>query len=150
MATTLALALFAFYYFDLCAARPLVRQTVALEKLAREIQRLGGDDFPLAHVDDPMTLQIFLNTLRPRITFEEAAGLLRGPGRVFVAVDDVPRLEAARSPGDPPVYFLLPESGRACSGPTHILSNRPDLQSGPVPGPLLGNARLSRPIDLRF
>ena len=74
-----------------------------------------------------MTLQIYLNTLRPRISFKRAAELLRGPEPAFVAVNKLAPLEAARSAGDPPLYCLLPDPGNPGKSPTRIISNRPAL-----------------------
>ena len=120
---------FSFYYFGPRARRPVIRATVALERLAEEIERRGGKEFPLTHVDDPVALQIYLNTLCPRITSERAAQLLRGPEPAFVAITDLEKLQAARQPDDPPIYTLLPSPGVAGRSPASIMANRPGFVS---------------------
>ncbi|HSY74424.1 MAG TPA: hypothetical protein VK810_03050, partial [Dongiaceae bacterium] len=122
--TLLITGAFAFYYFGPRAKEPLIRQTVALKKLAAEAERKFGREFPLAHVDDRMTLQIYLNTLRPSISCEQAAGLLRGREAALVAVDDLKKLEAARQTNDPPFFILLPTPGTLENCPTFIVGNR--------------------------
>jgi 4-amino-4-deoxy-L-arabinose transferase-like glycosyltransferase len=125
--TLLITGAFAFYYFGPRAKEPLIRQTVALKKLAAEAERKFGREFPLAHVDDHMTLQIYLNTVRPAISYESAAGLLRGREAALVAVDDLKKLEAARQTNDPPFFVLLPEPGTLKNCPTVIVGNRPAI-----------------------
>jgi hypothetical protein len=122
----LAMAGFSVYYFGAHARHPLVQGTVALKELACEITRRGGEEFPLSHVDDPMTLQIYLNTLRPQISYERAAELLRGPEAAFIVVNNLARLETARKTNDPPVYELEQPAGDQ-RRPARILSNRPAL-----------------------
>ncbi|HEY6166744.1 MAG TPA: hypothetical protein VI454_01805, partial [Verrucomicrobiae bacterium] len=127
---TLAVGGFAFYYFGPRARTSIVRQTVAVKALAAELERRAGREFPLTHVDDPMTLQIYLNTLRPRVSTQRAAQLLRGPEAAFVAVNNLTALEAERSPNDPPIYTLLSEHNGLMPAPARIISNRPDLRLG--------------------
>ena len=125
----LGLAGFAFYYFGPRARTAIVRRTGALRNLAAELEQQAGAEFPLTHVDDPMTLQVYLNTLRPQISFERAAELLRGPDAAFVAVDDLAKLQAARHAEDPPINMLLPTSGFQEDPLTRIISNRPTLNT---------------------
>jgi hypothetical protein len=125
MLTLLITGAFAFYYFGPRAKEPLIRQTVALKKLAAESEQKFGREFPLAHVDDRMTLQIYLNTLRPAISYERAAGLLRGREAALVAVDDLKKFEDARQTNDPPFFILLPKPGTIKNCPTFIIGNRP-------------------------
>lgn len=120
----LAMAIFAGYYFAVSPRQPMVRQTVALRKLADEIERRGLGQFSLAHVDDPMTLQIYLNTLSPRISIRRAAELLGGTKPVFIAVNDMQALQSACSSPDPLFYTLLPDPPDP-DCPTRIVSNRP-------------------------
>jgi len=116
---------YAVYYFAMRPRSLSVRQTAALRELARQAELEFGPQFPLTHVDDRMTFQIYLNTLRPAVSPERAAALLRGPEGVLVAVDDLKKLEAARQPDDPPLSVLLPKPGTLTSSPTRIISNRP-------------------------
>jgi 4-amino-4-deoxy-L-arabinose transferase-like glycosyltransferase len=121
----LYMAGFTFYYFGPHTHLLTVEQTVALKQLARQAENEFGPEFPLTHVDDRMTFQIYLNTLRPTVTGERAAALLRGPEAALVAVDDLKKLEAARQPGDPPLFVLLPRPGTLSQSPTRIVANRP-------------------------
>jgi hypothetical protein len=122
----LAMGGFSAYYFGAHARHPLVQRTVALKELAGEITRRGGEEFPLSHIDDPMTLQIYLNTLRPQISYERAAELLRGPDAAFIVVSNLARLQSARMTNDPPIYELEPpRAGQR--RPERILGNRPAL-----------------------
>jgi len=142
--TLLAITGFGIYYFGAHARQPLVQQTVALSSLARQITLQGGEEFPLTHVDDPMTLQIYLNTLRPSVAYERAAELLRGPAAAFVVVTNLAKLESARSTNDPPIYELLP-TATGHHRPARLLSNRPTLRRPDAfafcVGPIFINAR---------
>jgi hypothetical protein len=118
---------FAYYYFGPHARLDIGRQSILLKHVADEIQRYGGSQFPLTHVDDPMGLQIYLNTWRPRVTLEHAAELLRGSDPVFVALKDPKKIEAVRKPSDPPIYTVVPSLEKK-DYPAHIISNRPVLE----------------------
>jgi len=111
------------------ARHPLVRQTLALKRLASEIERQGGWAFPLTHTDDPTGLQVYLDTYQPPAPFEQAAVLLRGSQPAYVAGTDWARLEALRQPGDPPVYTLLQADGPVRKLNVRIVSNRPEFLS---------------------
>jgi 4-amino-4-deoxy-L-arabinose transferase-like glycosyltransferase len=126
----LAFAAGTVYLFHFHARGSLVRKTAALERLAAEIERRGGPEFPVTHVDTPMSLQLYLNTLRPHVSPERAARLLRGPEPAFVAVEDLERLEAVRTADDPPWYVVLPVAPGPSDGPTRIVGNRPELVTG--------------------
>jgi 4-amino-4-deoxy-L-arabinose transferase-like glycosyltransferase len=120
----LAVMGFGCYYFGPHARHPLARQTVALQKLAQQIESQGGKDFPLAHTDDPTALQIDLNTWHPPISFEAAAALLRGREAAYVAVTDWARLQSALRPDAPPVYTVLADQGPVDKLKVRIVSNR--------------------------
>ena len=119
---------FTFYYFVPHARMPIIQHTVALKALAAQINQHVGAEFPITHVDDRMTLQVYLNTRRPLISHKRAAELLRGQQTVCLAVDDLAELRAARRPDDPPFYTLLPASGALSHCPTRIISNRSRLK----------------------
>jgi hypothetical protein len=121
---------FIYYYFGPHAQSSIVRQTVLLTHIAAEINRYGDSQFrlPLTHLDDPMGLQIYLNTWTPRVTAEQAAELLRGPDPVFIVVKDLKKLEAARKAEDPPTYTVVP-SMDSTKYPVRIVSNRQVLKS---------------------
>lgn len=118
---------YAYYYFGLRTHTTMIKGSVALRQVAAEIEGRGGVQFPITHVDDPMTLQIWLNTLRPPVSVQRAAALLRGPEAAFVAVDDLAALQSARLPTDPPLYTLLPDPPNS-DCPTRIIGNVPKLE----------------------
>jgi hypothetical protein len=104
-----------------------VLETVALKKLACALEQAGGREFPLTHVDDPRTLQFYLNSWRPCVSDERAAELLRGAEPAFVAVNDWHQLQLARKPDDPPWFTLLPDAANSTNCPARIVANRPDF-----------------------
>lgn len=132
VATAAAVALifggFVYFYFGPHARSAIVRQTVSLKLIAAQVARYGGPEFPLTHLDDPMGLQIYLNTWRPRVSPEHAADLLRGSIPVFIAVNDLKKLQTARKPDDPPIHVVGP-SWDGNSYPCHIVSNVQLLES---------------------
>jgi 4-amino-4-deoxy-L-arabinose transferase-like glycosyltransferase len=127
-AVVLMIGGFIYYYFGTRAQSLIVRQTVSLNHVAAEIARYGGSQFPLTHLDDPMGLQIYLNTWRPRVTAKHAAALLHGPEPAFIAINDLNKVQAARKPEDPPIYTVVP-SLDSTNYPVRIISNRQVLES---------------------
>ena len=127
----LAVVGFGIHYFGPRARNPLIQQTIATKRLAREIERQGGREFPLVHTDDPTGLQIFLNTYRRPVSFNAAAAMLGGQRPAFVATCDLARLRAALQPGGPPVYSVLEGSGPVAKMRVTIVGNRPLLS--PLP-----------------
>ena len=123
----LAVAGFSFYYMVPRGQTRFVRQTIAVRRVAKEIERRGGREFPLTHTDDPIGLQVYLNTYRPPVTLERAAELLRGPGAAFVAVNNRAALESLRRPGDSPLHVLISDNGPVPKLGVSIVSNRPDF-----------------------
>jgi 4-amino-4-deoxy-L-arabinose transferase-like glycosyltransferase len=119
---------YAFNYFGPQARTPIVRQTLAVKTLAAQLAREPGAAFPLWHTDDPMALQIYLNTWRPRISFERAAALLRGPAPAFVTVSNPMKIEPFRKPDDPPLYTVAPVSLNGLPCPVLVLGNRPQFE----------------------
>ncbi len=119
---------FAFWYFVPHGRTKVVEQTAALKRLALQLERRGGPEFPLTHVDDPTTLQVYLDTRRPAVSVQRAARLLRGREAAFLAVNNLEMLKAARRPGDPPLFILLPSAADRPLSPTRIISNRPALE----------------------
>jgi hypothetical protein len=120
---------FCIYYFHLVPRRQSIQRNIALKALASDLEHIAGREFPLTHVDSPMTLQTYLNTLRPRVTPARAAALLRAPEPAFVAVTNVARLESERTPDDPPWFTLLPADAQANTSRVWIVSNRPALET---------------------
>ena len=70
-----------------------VQRTVGMKQLAAEIEKKAGRNFPLIHVEDPFALQFYLNTMTVMTSMEEAAEILGGPKRAFVAVCNFGKLE---------------------------------------------------------
>lgn len=129
----LAMMGFAFYYFGPRAQHPLIQQTVALQALAQEIERQGGRDFPLAHTDDPVALQIYLDTCRPPLSFEAAAALLRSREAAYVAVTDWAGLQSVLGQEASQVHILLEDRGPVAKLRVRIVSNRTTLAEGSQP-----------------
>jgi 4-amino-4-deoxy-L-arabinose transferase-like glycosyltransferase len=129
-------------YFVVQARHPFVRQTMALKQMAATISAGGKREFPLSHVESPMTLQVYLNTLRPTISLDAAADLLRNPEAAFVVVNDAQALLALRKAGDAPWHDVLSSREYVHNKSATIIANRPTLvfatgapfvlQSGPV------------------
>jgi 4-amino-4-deoxy-L-arabinose transferase-like glycosyltransferase len=122
-----AVAGFGCYYFGPRASTPYVRQTIAVRDLARQIRQQPRLAAHLQHIDDPVALQIYLNTFRPPISFEQAASLLRNPEPVCLALTDLAQLQRLRLPTDPPLYTLLQARGPVPKLDAYIVSNRRSL-----------------------
>src|SRR5438132_10596886 len=87
-----ALCVFTLQYHRLEWKNPKVQGTLAIERVARTVHAAVGDDFPLTYVDTPFALQLEFESLRPPVSFSEAAVLLRADPAAFVVVDDVAKL----------------------------------------------------------
>jgi 4-amino-4-deoxy-L-arabinose transferase-like glycosyltransferase len=111
---------YGFYYFGPRGREAIQRQSLALRDFAANIGREEG--LLITHVDDPMALQIYLNTLRRKVSYERASELLRGSEPAWVAIKDPAKLEAARRTNDPPLHTLM-EAPQSLS--LKIVSNRP-------------------------
>ena len=154
----MALGLIGFTVYFLGPRRQhrMARQTIAVRDLAREIERVGGEEFPLTHVDGPTGLQAYLNTYRPPVTLERAAALLRGKEAAFVAVNNLKRLESVRQSNDPPFHVLLKTEGPVKELDVQVVGNRPELRLYDAMGVALGpwlvryNGRLIHASSDRF
>ena len=94
-ATVAGLAGAALYYGHLVRKDPDVRNTIAMQELADEVQRTVGMGWPLTYVDAPIAFQLIFNTMRPPVSFKQAAALLAGDTPAYVVVQDLARLDAA-------------------------------------------------------
>ena len=134
--------------------RPAVRQTIALEGLARRVRTAAGEDLPLTYVaDSPFALQLALNTMRPPVSVDEAAALLRGDTAAFVVTAHLPKLFRALGTGGPPVHLVARADDHGVPY-LFVVSNRPALATYPRiatrVGPLLvtlSNVRLGPTWD---
>jgi len=123
----IGLAGFQFNYVNLRGKEMRIIKTGEVKQLAAQVEQAVGTEFPITHVDSPMTFQTYLNTFRPRISTNRAVELLRGPEAAFVAVRDISSLNAGWTTNDPPLYTLLPAKNSLTNCPVQIVSNRPDF-----------------------
>jgi 4-amino-4-deoxy-L-arabinose transferase-like glycosyltransferase len=119
---------YGFYYFVPRGHTKIIQQTVAIGTMADAFEKQGGSEFPLTHADDPMGLQVYLNTLRAPVSLERAAEVLRGPEPAFVAVNDPKTILAMRGASDPE-WFDLFHTPPAIKYGAAIIGNRPRLES---------------------
>ena len=133
LATTIALTCFVVKYHHLDRRRQHVRKTLALLDLHAQVRERTGDDFPLTYVSDvPFALQLTFNTMRPTVTFRQAAALLRDEIPAYVVVRDAPRLRRMMRRNAPPLYDVATGFVGSASYVV-IMSNRPTLEwSDPV------------------
>jgi 4-amino-4-deoxy-L-arabinose transferase-like glycosyltransferase len=104
-----------------------VRETQAILALARDVETAGGADFPLTYVAGaPFALQLALNTMRPPVSVEEAAALLRGDGAAFVVTPHVGRLEHLLGT-EAGALHVLARAGGGREPFLYIVGNRPAL-----------------------
>jgi 4-amino-4-deoxy-L-arabinose transferase-like glycosyltransferase len=109
--------------------RPQVRETIATQRLARNVEAVAGTAFPLTYVaGTPFALQLALNTMRPPVSVDEAAALLRGEAAAFVVTAHLPKLRRALGAGGPPVHVLARAADPGVSYLV-LVSNRPVLAS---------------------
>ena len=101
-----------------------VEETQDAQQMSRLIRERLGADAPLTHVDSPFAVQFHLNRVRPTVSFERAAGLLRGNALARVVVADFARLEKEAGPGAATLHEVLrwPETGEPR---IRVVGNRP-------------------------
>ncbi len=127
LATMIALTVFFVKYHHLDRHRQHVKKTLALLDLHAQVHARGGDDFPLTYVSDvPFALQLTFNTMRPTVTWQQAAVLLRDDAPVYVVVHDLARLRRQVGSKPPPLYEVAACSVGSTSYVT-IVSNRQAL-----------------------
>jgi 4-amino-4-deoxy-L-arabinose transferase-like glycosyltransferase len=92
---------------------PRVQETLSARQASRLIAERLGANAPLTHVDSPFAVQFYLNSVRPSVSFERAAELLRGNAAACIVVCDFANLEKALGPGAGPLHEALrwPEAG---------------------------------------
>ena len=111
--SVIVFSVFAYYYLVVRTTEPLVIRTEGMRELANEIRSKARKDVPLVHVDDPYSLQFFLNTMKTVIPPEEAARLLSGTNPVYVAVCNSTSVTARL--GSTPIHTVArwPKTGKA-------------------------------------
>ena len=117
-----------YHYVNMRGSELRNIKTGEVKVLAAQLERVAGMEFPITHVDSPMTFQTYLNTLRPRISADRAVELLRGREAAFVAVQDIATLKAVTQSNEPPMFTLLPVAGDLTNCPVRIVSNRSDFK----------------------
>jgi len=137
--------------------RSRVKETLAAQQAARLIGERLGSDAPLTYVESSFNVQFYLNYVRPVVSFERAATLLRGDATAWVVVCDVAGLQKQLGPDADRLYEVLrwPVAGKPL---IQVLGNRPlPVTNQPVAlllGPLrveLQSFRLERPrINYRY
>jgi hypothetical protein len=125
---------------------PAMRQTRAIQQLAQTIKAKVGSDFPLTHIDDPVALDIELNTMRPlyygptksttgifdkdrlaTYDYDAAAKLLQGPAAAFVVTFNREEIEKRMTNKQVELHDLAQANLPDIT--LHILSNRTELRS---------------------
>ena len=121
--------------------RSAVRETMATLELARRLQDRGAAALPLTYVaDSPFAIQLALNTMRPPVSVDEAAALLRGEPAAFVVTAHLPKLLRALGTAGRSTHVVARAADR---GATYlvVVSNRPalatDQRTAARVGPLL-------------
>jgi hypothetical protein len=101
-ATLVMLGFFVWEFHHRELGRPAVHETRAIRELARTVEAADGGALPLTYVaDSPFAMQLVLNTMRPMVSAEEAAALLRGDAAAFVVTAHRPKLLRALGPQAP-------------------------------------------------
>jgi hypothetical protein len=92
-AIVVMLGFFVWEFHHRLMRRTAVRETVAIQELARSLQAKGVAALPLTYVaDSSFAIQLVLNTMRPPVSVDEAAALLRGDAAAFVVTAHLPKL----------------------------------------------------------
>jgi 4-amino-4-deoxy-L-arabinose transferase-like glycosyltransferase len=118
-----------------------VDETLAARQVARLIPERLGANAPLTYVDSPFALQFYLNYLRPPVSFERAASLLRGSAAAWVAVHEFAGLQKELGPDTNSLHEVLrwPLAGEPL---IRIVGNRPLPVTNQPVAMLLGPLRL--------
>ena len=129
-----------------------VVRTRVLKDLARSLEKQVGPNFPFTYVDSYYTLQFYLNTMRPRVSLERAAQLLRGSPAAFVIVRDLPRLKTVLDKTGQQIYILEKRSAKGAVAAT-VVSNHPRLEwtdsMAAAAGPMTFTTENARSTGLR-
>lgn len=102
------------YYNMVRNKREVVIETLGVQEVAQEFESRFGRKYPLVYADAPLGLQFYLNTMRQRVSLQEAAERLTNEKHVLVAVHDVAKLKYYLSPGTK-IYEIIrwPKTGQS-------------------------------------
>jgi 4-amino-4-deoxy-L-arabinose transferase-like glycosyltransferase len=119
----LVLVGFGIYYYKIDPANnSWFEKTAGVRQLAQRYEAAYGTRHDLFFVDVPYGLQYYLNTMRQRISYTDAARMLASQQEVLLAVHDIGQFRTFLGP-EVPLYVLMqwPEGGK---GFIQIVSNR--------------------------
>lgn len=114
---------FGIYYYKVDPAHnSWFEKTAGVRQLARRYEAAYGTDRNLFFVDVPYGLQYYLNTMRQRISYADAARMLASRQEILLAVHEVDKLRTFLGK-EASLHVLMqwPESGK---GFIQIVSNR--------------------------
>lgn len=119
----LVLVGFGIYYYRIDPANnPWFEKTAGVRQVAQRYEAAYGTQRNLFFVDVPYGLQYYLNTMRQRVSYTDAARMLASQKEVLLAVHDVEKLRSFLGP-EVSLHILMqwPESEK---GFIQIVSNR--------------------------
>lgn len=116
---------------------PRVQETLEAQQVARLIVERLGADAPLTYVDSPFAVQFYLNRIRPPVSFQRAADLLRGNVAAWVVVRDFAGLEKQLGPDAPSLHEVAhwPVTGKPF---IRVVGNQPLPMTNQPTAMLLG------------
>jgi 4-amino-4-deoxy-L-arabinose transferase-like glycosyltransferase len=112
-------------------------ETMRAQQASRLIAERVGSNAPLTYVDSPFGVQFYLNNVRPTVSFERAAALLRGNASAWVVVCDFARLQKELGSDAATLREVLrwPETGEPW---IRVVGNRPSPATNEPVAMLLG------------
>lgn len=127
-ATAFVLAFLVVFHHSLLRHSSAVQRTLAIKKLADDLRRETGAQFPLTYLGrnpsglNLFPLQFYLGTARQHVTPDQAAALLRGPAPAFVVVGKPKdRTDEGTEPSADPLVMLKSRLG-SNAPPLHELA----------------------------
>ena len=118
-----ALTGFSVYYFKLDPAQnEIFAETKHVRELATRFEARFGRKQPLVYVDVPFGIQYYLNTMKRRVSYEEAANMMKRSGGVMAAVRNPGRLQQLLPPGRR--LHIIMQTHETAGNYTYIVSNR--------------------------
>lgn len=133
--TSVFLCALSVYYYGLRPLRRDVRQTRSLREAAQLSTSQDSKATFVMHVDTPYAFQFYRGDMHPRITMDQAAGLLKGDHAVAVAVSNWDRLQERLRLETNDVSFQWPRQGKA---DVRIVTNQGRLEDATRSALMLG------------